>query len=87
MKGELKGKGFKNQREEVTRQTDLVAPCSLSCRVPKDPSPTANPSNKTLMESFEISTTKPHPKKKPSFIVDFSSNDTKPESRMKDKKR
>ena len=60
-KGELKGKGKKNQREEVTRQTGLVVPCLLICRVPKDTSPTAKTSDKILMEAFEFSTTNPNP--------------------------
>ena len=52
-KGEQRGGGLKTQREEVTRRTGLVAPCSLSCIVPKYPAPTARPSNKTLEEAKE----------------------------------
>ena len=52
-KGEQKGGGLKTQREEVTSQTSLVAPCSPSCTVLKDTVPTADPSNKTLEEAKE----------------------------------
>ena len=52
-KGERKGGGLITHREEVTGQTGLVAPCSLRCKVPKDPVPTDKPSNKTLEEAKE----------------------------------
>ena len=51
-KGEQKGGGLKTHREEVTRRTGLVAPFILICRVPKDPEPTSDPSNKTLIKGI-----------------------------------
>ena len=48
----------------MTRQTGLVVPCYPSCAVPKYTAPNIDPSDKTLMEEFEISTAKPPPEKK-----------------------
>ena len=61
---EKKGEGLKNQREEVTRQAGIVAPCLLRCTVLKNTYPSANTSNKALMEASKISTAKPHSEKK-----------------------
>ena len=52
-KGELKGGRLKIPREEVTRQTGLVVPCSPRCTVLKDTVPTSYPSNKTPAEDKE----------------------------------
>ena len=52
-KGEQNEGSLKPQREEFTRRTGLVVPCSLFCIVPKDTSPTAKPSKKTLKEAKE----------------------------------
>ena len=51
-KGEKKrGEVKKKHREEMTRRTGLVAPCSWICTVIKETVPTANPSNKTPAEA------------------------------------
>ena len=55
-KGYRKGEGLKTYGEEVMRRTGLVASCFSSCRIPKDTSPTANPSNKTMEEAKERNT-------------------------------
>ena len=52
-KGEPKWGGFKKKREEVMRQTGLVATCYPICTVVNDTSSTAYPSNKTPEEAKE----------------------------------